>query len=253
MSATNTSGTRVEAVTVQLRDMILCGKLRAGQRVPEVELASTLGVSRTPVRLALGILEAEGLLDGVANRGFRVRSFTADDVLSSFDVRGVLEGLACRVLAERGLSETEQQELQDCLAVGADLAGGDRFSEPEMRRWAVANDHYHRTLVDAANLPALSDVYKHLSRLPLASPVAILFRGDRPEQAARLIRQSHIEHEQIFKALLQGESARAEWLIKEHAYQSKKNVQLELSHDRSGDNGAQDTLPLQKYIGREIG
>ena len=116
------AGSRVESVTVRLRDMILQGQLLPGQRVPEVELASMLGVSRTPVRLALGILESEGLLDGAVNRGFRVRRFTAEDVLSSFDVKGVLEGLACRSLAERGLDDTEVQALEECLKIGASLS-----------------------------------------------------------------------------------------------------------------------------------
>lgn len=250
MNEETNPGTRVETVTVQLRDMILGGELKAGQRVPEVELASTLGVSRTPVRLALGILEGEGLLDGVANRGFRVRSFTPKDVLSSFDVRGVLEGLACRVLAERGLTAEEKERLEACLSVGADLVDGETITETEMKRWAAANDEFHRTLVDTSQMPALADVYRHLSRLPLSSPVAILFRGDSAERAANVIRQSHVEHRQIFDALVNRESARAEWLVKEHAHQSKQNVELELDQDRTASRDADDTLPLHKYMAR---
>ena len=103
--------TRVEAVTVKLREMIVAQELPAGSRVPERDLAEALGVSRTPVRVALGILEAEGLVSGVPNRGFVVSDFSIDDVLSAFDVRGALEGLAARSAVERGIDEETFERL----------------------------------------------------------------------------------------------------------------------------------------------
>ena len=239
--------TRIEAVTVKLRDMILGGEFAPGQRVPEVELVSSLGVSRTPVRVALGILCAEGLLEE-ANRGFTVRRFTAAHVLSSFDVRGVLEGLACRTLAERGLSRQVRSELQRCLEVGESLIAVKTVGDGDMRRWAMANEAFHRTIIHAADLIALTETYNHLSRMPLASPVAILFRGDQRERAAELISQSHMEHVQVYNAIVRGESARAEALIKEHAYRSRLNIQIEMEQgerdagEMGGSAGIDDWL-----------
>ena len=77
---------------VRIREMILQGELRPGQRVREVELASKLGVSRTPVRESLPILAQEGVLTQLDTRGFVVRAFTPQEIMDAIDVRGVLEG-----------------------------------------------------------------------------------------------------------------------------------------------------------------
>ena len=244
-SGSKSGGTRVESVTVRLRDMILGGQLSPGQRVTELDLASALGVSRTPVRLALGILESEGLLEGAANRGFTVRRFTAHDVLSAFDVRGALEGLACRVVAENGLTRSSRLELESCLEIGNGLIEAEEISDIDMRRWSKANEVFHRAIIDAAGLSALDAVYQQLSRLPLASPVAILFRGDRRARAAEIIHQSHDEHTHVFDALINGQSARAEALMKEHAYRSKKNIMIELQDQSEGAaSGENSALPI---------
>ena len=181
--------TRLEEVTVKLRDMVLAGQLTPGQRVQEGEIAEAFQVSRTPVRVALGILKAEGLLEGQPNRGFMVRRFTQADVLSAFDVRGALEGLACRQVAEHGLSPKAAASLEQCLELGEGLQVLESIDDADMRRWAIANNTFHRTIIAAAHLPALDEVYNFLARMPLASPVAILFRGDRRERAVELIRQ----------------------------------------------------------------
>jgi GntR family transcriptional regulator of vanillate catabolism len=110
--------TRVEAVTLQLREMIIAQELQPGSRVPERDLAEAFGVSRTPVRVALSILEAEGLVTSEPNRGFVVNGFSIEDVLSAFDVRGALEGLAARTAVERGLGDDALATLQACVAEG---------------------------------------------------------------------------------------------------------------------------------------
>ena len=82
--------------------LIADGRYPAGTRLAEIPVAEALGVSRTPVRLAFRTLEQEGLLQKAGKRGFVVREFSEADVLCAVEVRGVLEGLAARRLAERG-------------------------------------------------------------------------------------------------------------------------------------------------------
>src|ERR1019366_2290214 len=101
-------------VIVKIREMILHGELVPGQRVREVELANKLGVSRTPVRESLPILAQEGILTQLDTRGFVVRAFTPQEIMDAIDVRGVLEGLAARLLAEQGPSRRIVQSLHDC-------------------------------------------------------------------------------------------------------------------------------------------
>src|SRR5919109_4360817 len=87
---------RIATVTARLRDMILAGELTPGERLIEIPFAQRLGVSRTPLRIALGELEKEGLLERLPTRGFKVREFPMEQVANAIDVRGVLEGMAAR-------------------------------------------------------------------------------------------------------------------------------------------------------------
>ena len=87
---------------LRLREMILSGEFAPGERMSELRLVKRLGVSRTPLRLALATLEHEGLLQGLKSRGYVVREFTKADISDAIELRGVLEGTAARFAAERG-------------------------------------------------------------------------------------------------------------------------------------------------------
>jgi len=111
----STQGQRVLAA---LRKMIVAGDLRPGERVAEIPLAEQLGVSRMPVRMAFRALENEGLLRRAGARGYMVREISAQETANAIEVRGVLEGLAARLVAERGLSRQARAALLNCLAEG---------------------------------------------------------------------------------------------------------------------------------------
>ena len=81
----------------RLRDHIVEGKLPDGGRIPERQLCEMLGISRTPLREALKVLAAEGLVELLPNRGARVRPLSERDLAELFDVMGGLEGLAGRI------------------------------------------------------------------------------------------------------------------------------------------------------------
>src|ERR1044071_1823755 len=86
---------------VRIREMLLRGEVARGERLSELPLVARLGVSRTPIRLALDRLANEGLLEIVPTGGFVVRAFTLTDVYDAIEMRGVLEGAAARLAAER--------------------------------------------------------------------------------------------------------------------------------------------------------
>lgn len=108
-----------QSVVTRLRKLISEGVYQPGERIGEVRVAEQLGVSRTPVRLAFRTLEQEGLLERAGKRGFVIREFSETDVHCAVEVRGVLEGLAARRLAERGLSDTVRRGLEQALEEGA--------------------------------------------------------------------------------------------------------------------------------------
>jgi len=235
--------TRVEAVTLKLREMIVARELPPGSRVPERDLAEAFGVSRTPVRVALGILEAEGLVSGEANRGFVVCDFSVDDVLSAFDVRGALEGLAARTAVERGIGQETLDRLAACVAEGELLVAGGLCGADDMRRWSLANDAFHGAIIAASGLGTLEKVHAFLSRMPLVAPVAILFTNDQHDDAQARMAEAHADHVHILEALSRGEGARAEHLMREHAYRSREHLGRLL---RSGRSSAETGDPVPK-------
>ena len=94
--------TQITRALLRLRELILSGEFAAGERMSELPLVERLGVSRTPLRLALAELEHEGLLRGLAGGGYVVREFTMADIRDAIELRGVLEGTAARFAVERG-------------------------------------------------------------------------------------------------------------------------------------------------------
>jgi GntR family transcriptional regulator of vanillate catabolism len=241
--------TRVEAVTLKLREMIIAQELTPGSRVPERDLAEAFGVSRTPVRVALGILEAEGLVRGEANRGFVVCEFSIEDVLSAFDVRGVLEGLAARTAVERGIGGEALAALRACVAEGEALVASGLCGADDMRRWSRANDAFHGTILAAAQLSTLEKVHAFMSKMPLVAPVAILFTSDRHDDAHARMVDAHSDHVHILNALVRGQGARAEDLMREHAYRSREHLGRLLKSGRAAvPDAPSKTRPRKKTV-----
>lgn len=84
-----------------LRELLLRGEFSPGGHLSELQLVSRLGASRTPVRMALSRLAHEGLLEAAPFGRFRARKFTLAEVWDAIELRGVLEGTAARLAAER--------------------------------------------------------------------------------------------------------------------------------------------------------
>src|SRR5437764_9035294 len=97
---------------LRLRELLLSGEFAPGARMSELPLVERLGVSRTPLRLALSALEHEGLLRVLPGGGYAVREFTRADIDDAIELRGVLEGTAARFAAERGVSRRELRALR---------------------------------------------------------------------------------------------------------------------------------------------
>src|SRR6058998_2933542 len=105
---------QTERVIASLREMVLRGDFRPGERLAELTLVPRLQASRTPVRLALDRLAHEGLLEALPSGGFRIREFAIADIWDAIEVRGVLDGTAARLAAERLTSSTELEKLRRC-------------------------------------------------------------------------------------------------------------------------------------------
>jgi GntR family transcriptional regulator of vanillate catabolism len=205
-------------VVATLRQMIVAGHFAAGERLAEIPVAAALGVSRTPVRLAFRTLEQEGLLRKAGKRGLVVREFSDADVRCAVEVRGVLEGLAARRLAEAGMSDGVRAALHRCLAEGEAVLSKGHLSEGDIGAWSRLNQAFHDTLVGAAGSRVIADAIARNNHLPFASADSIaLDRTALPREYERL-RLAQLQHALVVDALEQREGARVEMLMREHAW-----------------------------------
>ncbi|MDE3170025.1 MAG: GntR family transcriptional regulator [Acidobacteriota bacterium] len=213
-------------IIVRIREMILQGQLVPGQRVREVELAGALGVSRTPVREALPILAQEGMLTQLDTRGFVVREFTTLEIMDAIDVRGVLEGLAARILAEQGPARRVMQSLYECLREGDDIFAKRHLVESDEERYGDMNKQFHALIVQGAGSKVISDALERNNLIPFAGAHAIAFDRVDLRRMYDMLSYSHRQHHAIVQALENGEGYRLSGLMFEHAYITKRSINL---------------------------
>ena len=113
LMAIRTEKTQITRALLSLREQILSGEFSPGERMSELPLVDRLGVSRTPLRLALAALEHEGLLQRLPGGGYAVREFTQAEIADAIEIRGVLEGTAARFAAERGTTVRQMRTLKE--------------------------------------------------------------------------------------------------------------------------------------------
>jgi len=214
------------SVVATLRQLIVSGRLAAGERLAEIPVADSLGVSRTPVRLAFRALEQEGLLEKAGKRGYVVRRFSEADVRSAIEVRGTLEGLAARHLAERGLTEPVRATLADCIAEGHAVLARGHLVEDDIARWSRLNQRFHDAIVQAHDSHVIADAIARNNHLPFASADSIALDRDALPAEYEKLRIAQLQHQLVFDALQQRESARVEMLMREHAWVGFRYGQL---------------------------
>ena len=202
-----------QQVTETLRNWILHGRFKPGERIEEIPMANLIGVSRTPVRAALATLANEGLIDHLPKRGYLVRAFELKVILAAYEVRSVLEGLACKSAAERGLNTEQIQKLRHCLAEGDRILSKGALLPEDHEPYQKMNADLHSTLLDASDNPWLARFAEQAHNIPYASDRLVLWDVEHA-----VILRSHGDHRLIVEAVIAGDSARAEHLMREHIY-----------------------------------
>ena len=208
----------------QLISEIRSGTLAPGERLTETELASRLGISRTPVREAIRALEADGLVVHVPRVGASIRKLSYPEVTELYEMRTVLEGTAAG-LAARVASEAELAELD---AISAEMAS----CQTDIARLYDLNRQFHRTLLDAARNRFLVDAVAGLEKTMLIlGPSTMADTGRAAEAQA--------EHEAILSALHARDTTQAETLMRAHISAAHR---IRLRQFRANDARANDTL-----------
>src|SRR5712691_1648985 len=179
-----------DEILTRLRDYIVEGNIPDGGRVPERELCAMFGISRTPLREALKVLAAEGLVDLLPNRGARVRQLSQHELGELFDVMGGLEGLAGRLACEN-ITDAEIAEIE---RVHYEMYGF--YLHRDMHGYFRVNQLIHRKIVEASRNAALKSTYANFAGRIRRIRYSANFARKR-ERWAEAMR----EHETILEAL----------------------------------------------------
>ena len=217
-----------ETVLIQLRDLILRGEFEPGKRLAEQQLAERLGASRTPVRAALVTLEQEGLVEANDTGKYLVRQFTPREVADAIAVRGHLEGMAARLVAEHGVSRQLQLDLQACLDEGDHLLAANPLTYESYAAYAAMNDRFHALVLQASGNRALQRAVAMNDRLPFAPASAMLPMQSTLQQDREWMQYAHRQHHMLADAMKRGEGARAQALAVEHTEVAQMNMRLAL-------------------------
>lgn len=217
-----------ETVLMQLRDLILRGEFEPGRRLAEQQLAERLGASRTPVRAALVTLEQEGLVEANDTVGYVVRQFTAQEVADAIAVRGHLEGMAARLVAEHGVSRQLEGGLRACLAECDAALAANPLTMESYARYAEANDRFHALILEGSGNRALQRAIALNDKLPFAPASGMLPMQSTLEADRDWMHYAHRQHHMLFDALKRGEGARAQALAVEHTEVAQMNLRLAL-------------------------
>ncbi|MBS7791955.1 GntR family transcriptional regulator [Roseococcus sp. SDR] len=217
-----------------LRARIFAGEHPPGSRLAEIPLAEALGVSRTPIRLALAQLEAEGLVQASAGGGFLVRRFTLPEIEDAIAVRGQLEGMAARLVAEQGLSPATRQAMEASLAAGDAALEAPLLDAAALAAYGDMNSRLHAILLEAAGNDALSRALAAITALPFAAASALVPHEGSAAARHALLRHAHHQHHLLVEALVAGQGSRAEGLMREHAENARRNLRLILAAGEPG-------------------
>lgn len=193
-----------------IRRAILDGTLRPGQRLTEEGLAGDLQISRTPVREALLVLQAEGLIESAPYQGSTVRAYAIEDLDDIYQLRAVLEGHAARRAAQR-ITDDHVATLRESCARLVSL--GDATDE-NVARIVEENLFFHTKILEIAGSSRLADMVRKVIELPL---VYKSYHWYSPNQK----RMSEHAHEQLTQVLATGDADRAELIMRAHVYDGR--------------------------------
>ncbi len=213
-----------EQVAHRLRGMLVEGRIAPGAKLNERALCEVLQVSRTPLREAIKMLAAEGLVELVPNRGALAVSLDETDVRHTFEVMGGLEALSGELAAQR-ITDAELSEIK---AMHFEMMAA--FTRRDLSNYYRLNALIHSAINAAAKNPVLTATYQQVN----ARLQALRFRSNQDDakwsKAAR-------EHEKMIEALAARDAAAMRELLLRHL-QEKRDVVLDQLRRDTAARGA---------------
>jgi len=203
-----------DQVASRLRTMLVEGQIAPGAKLNERELSEKLRVSRTPLREAIKLLAAEGLVDLLPNRGAVAVKLTEADVRNTFELLATLEAMSGELAAQR-ITDDELAELR---ALHYEMMAC--FSRRDLSGYYRINARIHTAINDAAGNPVLASTYRSIN----ARVQSLRFRTNQNEAKWK---HAVAEHERMIDALSKRDSAAMREVLVEHLNRKRDTV-LEL-------------------------
>ena len=214
-----------------IREAIMDGRLAPGQRLKEEELARELGISRTPVREALLILQTDGLVEATPNRGATVRAYDADGLGDLYMLRAALEGVAARLAAERVTERDLVRLRRSCDRFEAIAADG------TLKELVKENLTFHDLILAIGGNDRIAQLVRGVTELPLVYKSYLWYSPNQKVVSAHA-------HRTIVAALEARDPERAESVMKQHVFEARdvlvsrvraSEAQVELARTAEGE------------------
>lgn len=230
-------------LAASIRQDIILGNYAEGERLSEGQLCDTHKVSRTPVRLALRILEREGVIRRGEGRGYLVQSPTVEDILHAVEVRGHLESLAARLMAGRSNRAHYLPEMAraiEMISSGIDeLQRIGELNEQVTKTTQSANKLFHSTILSSCGNEYVSYTCDQISHLPMLAVGSMVFDrsvdddADHFDRGMFRLRIGNAQHQVIYEAIEKGDPVRAEGMMREHSHTMVEYIQTFEKRDSS--------------------
>lgn len=211
-----------ELVFEALREAIITGALKPGERLMEVQLADELGVSRTPVREAIRKLEHEGFVVMIPRKGAYVADISLKDVVEIFDVRTALEALAAQLAAERASDEDLERTERILVEYGECVESGD------IARLIEVDTRFHEAIYQMAGNSRLKQMLSLLGEQVMRYRTMTLSHKPRMRKALE-------EHRRIVEAIAARDAQRAARLAREHIESAEHALMALMAAKGSGE------------------
>lgn len=187
-----------------IKQMIEDRTLLPGQKIPQEKLAGELGVSRTPLISALKFLEHERLVESKPRRGYFVRLFSRKEMISIFEIREVLEGLAARKAA----TKITDEEIKTLKGFFREFTGSQSISD--IQAYSKEDKKFHTFITRTGSKELLTTMLQTFNIISLAYQ-NLLHEGliREPDETIK-------EHHEIIDAICNRDAERAENLMRQH-------------------------------------
>ncbi|HLR85618.1 MAG TPA: GntR family transcriptional regulator [Nocardioidaceae bacterium] len=216
------TGRAAEHAYERIREQILAGDLAGGHWLRESDLATDIGVSRTPVREALRRLAAEGLVLYQQNRGMQVQSWRVEDLEDIFALRTVLEPWGSRLAASSELIDVDAlAELAHAMdAVAAE-------PHPDFAELTELNNRFHGKILEASGNSRLPALIASIVRVPLVSRTFSLYSREA-------LSRSLAHHHELVQAMADSDPDWAESVMRSHIRAAWSSLRPQMLAAESG-------------------